>query len=634
MATIRVIDPLPISTGQAAAVTEVQEAMDRFESRVEENTAAFENTMEQLMNLVSEDLPIETPDLDFTLELPPATPIDATLDATLPNDLDIAAPATPDMTPQLSAPPVQNWPTAPVIVAPDMPDAPTFDPISAPVKPTISTDLTVPDAPDLALPALPALDVINVPAFVAPVLPEFNEVAPTFNQAAPNTSIDWSEPVYASEDFEAAVAVLRRMRLGGTGLPAAIEQQIFERGRARLDRTTAKAVAELHDAYAGRGFPSPPGQLQAAVAAVRESAQMEVSALSRDVLVQATEIEVENLRFSVTQGLAAEQMLMNLFSNATQRLFEMARFGVEAALQLYNAQVNVFNALVQGYQAKASVFETIIDAKLAALEAQRLELEAARVRGELNQQKVAIYREQVQAALSEVELYKARLQGVQAQADIVKTVFDGFRAEVQAFGEVMTARKTEADIYRTRVEGETSKIQLGQAQASIFNALVNAEGTKINAWRDQAQVEIQRVATIGSNFGHAIQGYSATVQRANAKVQASLELKSRQLQAQGLRNTAIIESSRAQVAQGELRLQSNVARANVTIKLVETNLTKLFQQADLRARALQAMGQMQATLAGGAMAAQHVSASIGSSASESYSVSRGESVSNSLSESL
>lgn len=631
---VREVGVLPVTTGQAAAVTEVQEAMDRFETRTQEFTTKFYETFDELKELVDDDIPFAPPDLTFEPETFPPIQLGNPLQESMPNTLDLPAPAAPDMTPQISAPPAQNWPTAPVIESVSLPDAPTFERIDPPVKPVVSTDLTVPDAPALELPGLPVLDVISIPAFVAPTLPTFNEVAPSFSAAAPNTSIEWAEPVYASENFDEALAVLQRMRIGGTGLTPAIEQQIFERGRARLDRATAKAVAELHDNYAGRGFVAPPGQLQAALAAVHEEGQMQVSALSRDVLVQAKEIEVENLRFAVTNGLAAEQILVNLFSNAVQRSFEMARFSVESALALYNTQVNIFNALMQAFQTKAAVFKTLTDAALAALEQQRLVLEAARVRGELNQQKVAVYSEQVKATLSQVELYKARLQGVQAQADIAKTIFDGYRAEVQGFGEVMNARKTEADIFKTRMDGETSRIQLGQAQASIFNSLVTAEATKVNAWRDVQQVEISRVQAIASAFGNTIQGFQAEVQRANAKVQAVLELKKTNLQADSVRHNAVIETARAQLGMGQLALQSNVAKANASIELLRVDITRLSQQSELRARTLQAMGQMTATLAGGAMAAQHVQAQISASSTDTNSVQRSESVQNTLSQSL
>lgn len=631
---IRLVDVIPTITGPAAAVTEVQEAMDRMEGRVEDFSTLFHDTFTELSNLIKDDIPASIPNLEFEDADIPQVAVPTPPSASIPDTLDMQAPDAPDMTPQLPVAPNLDWPTAPVIVTPDMPAAPAFAELAVPAKPVVGTDLTVPEAPSLNLPALPALDVIDVPAFTAPELPAFDESAPLFNSVAPNTVIQWTEPVYQSENFDESLAVLQRMRLGGTGLPAAVEQAIFERGRARIDRATSKAVAELSDQWAARGFVAPPGALSAQRAAVVEDAQLQVGTLSRDVLVQATETEIENLRFSVTQGLAAEQILVNLFSNAVQRTFEMARFTVETSLSVYNAQINVFNALMQAYQTKASVFKVLTDAALATLEQQRLQLEAARVRGELNQQKVAVYSEQVKATLSEVELYKARLQGVQAKADVVKTIFEGFRAEVQAYAEQMGARKTEADIFRTRMEGETAKIKVGEAQASIFSALVNSQATKASIWKDTAQVEIARVGAVAASFGHTIEGYKSEITRANAKVQAVLELGKTKLQAYSAHSTALIETARARQAVGELKLQTNVAKANTSVKYLELNLTKLGQQMDLRARSLQALGQMAATLTGGAMAAQHVTAGITSSSSEGVSYGKSETVANNLSQSL
>lgn len=633
MTTVRVIDPLPISTGTSAAVEEVTQAFDRFEQRSEDLTGDFEQTVAQLLAAVSDDIPIGIPELNFNVELPAVPAIPPVGSSTLPNDLDIDAPTAPDMTPQLGPQPTMSWPAAPTITEPNIPAAPVFDPLAVPTKPAVSTDLTVPDAPQLVLPAVPDLAVIDIPTFTPPVLPTFSETAPVFTAVAPNTAIEWAEPVYASENFDEALAVISRMRLGGTGLPAAVEQGLFERGRAREDRAAAKAVAELTDQWAARGFVAPPGALSAQRAAVLELAALNITTLSRDVLIKATDIEVENLRFSVTNGLAAEQILVNLHNNATQRLFEVAKSAVENALALYNSQVNVLNALNQGYATKAQVFRIRVDAELASLESQKLELEAARLRGDLNMQQVALYKERLAAVLSEIEVFKAQLAGVQARAEIVKTVYEGFRTEVQAFGEVIASRKVEADIHRSQVEGEVSRIKIGEARASIFTSLVGAEKTKVDAWQSASQVEIARTQAIGSNYGQTVKAFEAQVSRANAKVQAVLELIGRRLQAESVRNTALTEQNRAQLSIGEQKLQSVVAQANASIKLLEVTLTKLFQQMDLRARTLTAVGQMQATMAGGAMAAQHVSASIGATSGDTTSVNRSESLTNSLSES-
>ena len=81
----------------------------------------------------------------------------------------------------------------------------------------------------------------------------------------------------------------------------------------------------------------PPGMLQAQLDEVRQGERLKSAELNRDILVEAAKWEIESIRFAVTQGIALEQAAMNLYENTVKRLFEVARFGAESQIAVFNA---------------------------------------------------------------------------------------------------------------------------------------------------------------------------------------------------------------------------------------------------------------------------------------------------------
>lgn len=596
----------------------VTDTMADMKAIVDTHITTFDAVVNELANTHVDDPSFANPSLDFSFVPPPIlaanlTPIDY-------HALTLAAgqvPVAPTLAGSFDTPPVINMPAQPVMEAISIPAAPLMAVVSAPARPVVDTAVVIPDAPALVMPVAESLTTISVPTFTAPTLPTFNETAPLFEAVAPSVSMNWIEPVYASENLDSVLAVLARMRLGGTGLTPAIEQQMFERSRAREDRVAAQAVQELYNNYAGRGFVAPPGVLQNQLAGVREKSALQVNALQRETMIKIADIEIENLRFSVTQGMAAEQVLVSIFDNAAKRAFEVAKFTVESLLAVYNTKVNIFNALMQGYQTKAQVYKTIVDGQLAALESHRIELEGAKVSSEINQQRVQTHTAQVQAVMAYIEVYKAQLQGVQSRVDVAKTTMEAYRTDVQAYAETIGAEKAKFDAYRAQVEGETAKGQINQSRASIFSTLVQGEAAKAGIWRSQAETEIAKMQLQTSGYTASVEGYRAGIQAQVSAVQAASEVLRAEVTSVAARNSAVSEANRAAISLGEMRLRSNIAKADTSVKLYEVNLTKLIQSKNLHADSLKSAGQMLSTLVGGAMAAQHTQVSMGISSSSS-----------------
>lgn len=510
-----------------------------------------------------------------------------------------------------------------------LPTAPVMATLTAPTAPTVSMDVTIPTAPDLNMPEMDALEALNIPDFTFPDLPDFDGVAPTIDFVAPTPSLAWVEPVYASENLTLLTTEIRRMLDGGTGLPAPIEQALFGRARDRQAQEASRAVQDVADTYAARGFSMPPGMLAKSVEAVREKEGLEAAQLNRDILAEAAKWEIENLRFAVGQGMALEQLTANMFENMAKRGFEAAKFVAEAQISLFNAHIGLFNAQNQAFQTLATVYRTKLDGALAKLQAYKTAIEAEAAKGQINQQRVEVYKARMQAVLSSVEIFKATMQGAQLQAEIIKTQFDAYRSQVQAFAEEVGAEKAKFEAVESQVKGETAKATMFEAQARGYAAAVNAMSAKAEIGAKGASLGIEAIRA-------AIQGTMADVEA--QKVQADIAIGQLRANADAFRaeveGYAAGERASASWAEVNSRYadfasRTAIAYGQAQMSAYGTKTTAAIEASKISLEKAKAIGQFTAQMASGLMSAINVSASISGSGSQSGSWSHSNSISTS-----
>lgn len=506
--------------------------------------------------------------------------------------------------------------------APDRPDlilptAPVMAVLTAPADPGISTDVTIPDAPTIVEPTLPDLVDLNIPDFTFPDLPDFDGVAPIIDFTVPTPSLAWAEPVYASESLTLLSAEIQRMMGGGTGLPAPIEQALFGRARDRQAQEAGRAVQDVVDAYASRGFSMPPGMLAKSVAAVREKEGLEAAQLNRDILVEATKWEIENLLFAVTQGMALEQLLTNLHENIAKRGFEAARFVAEAQISLFNAHIGLFNAQNQAFQTLATVFKTKLEAATVRVQVYKTQIEAEVAKGQINQQRAEVYKAMMQAVQLGVEVYKAKMQGAQVHADVIKNQFDGYRSQVQAFGEQVQAEKAKFDAYESQVKGETAKAQMFEAQTRGYASAVGAMSSKAEVAAKKAGLGIEAVRA-------AIQGTLADVE--SRKVEADITVAKLRGKVEAFRGEveAYVAGERASASWAEVQSRyadfasrTAIAYGQAQMSAYGTKSQAAIEASKINLEKAKSVGQFTAQMAAGLMSAINISAGFSGSGTQS-----------------
>lgn len=418
--------------------------------------------------------------------------------------VDVPMPASPSQV----LPELGGMRLVPEIVVPTMP--------AAPARPFIDMEVQLPGAPVYDLPQLRTLK--EIPDFEFPVLPDFDGNPPSLELATPDVFINWVEPTYKSELMDDLVRWVRTSMNGGTGLPAHVEDALFSRSRDRITAETRRGVQEAVSSFAARGFDMPPGMLAKQLNVVREQGRNQAAELNRDILIEATKWEIENIRFAVERGIATEQLLTNLYENTAKRLYEAARFAAESQITVYNARIGLFNAQVDAYNALRETFRVKLDRALAVLEVWKVRAQAAQTH---NQNVVEIFKAEYIAVQQSVETYKALMDGARVRASVIEAQLGAYRTDVQAYSEQVGAEKVKVDAQDTRSraviasnqnETEIFKAKLAGVQQEVetFKALM--EGAKVRASLIQAKLDIYRTD---------VQAYSEGVSAEKLKIDAN-----------------------------------------------------------------------------------------------------------------
>ena len=524
-----------------------------------------------------------------------------------------------------------NMPDAPVMPTIELPSLPGIANIEMPARPDFDTEIEMPDAPDLDLPEMDQLKTIEIPEFEFPELPDFNGEPPSISDiTVPEVFINWSEPEYESETLEVLTEYIKEgIQEGGTGLPKDIEEALFNRARSRESRETTRAVQEAMNDWSARNFTMPPGMLVKQVATIREQGQLRASEINRDILVEASRMEIEQLRFLVQQGMALEQLTVNIFNNVANRLFEVARYNAESQMNVFNAQISLFNAQNESFKVLSDVYRIKLDGAIAKLTAYKAAIDAQVAVGQINEQYVQVYRAKMDAVLSNVEIYKAMVQGASVRADVIKNRFDAYRADVQAYSEQINAEKVKVEAYEAQIRGESTKASMFDTQARAYASTVQAVQAKADVKGKQIQLKMEAARVWIGKYQADLEAYKAELQANLSEVQQNTAAFGAEVEA--WRATAGMEVSQAEMQSryADINTRTNIAFAEMQLKEYEAKMQKAIQEANIALESAKAMGQYTAQLAAGAMSAAHVSASISGSGSASTSFSNSQSKSES-----
>lgn len=174
----------------------------------------------------------------------------------------------------------------------------------------------------------------------------------------------------ASDAFDEATNwLVNAITNGGTGISAAVEAQIWQRGRERVISEGTRTQKQIIADFAGRGFSRPSGAQAAALKELRYSQKQAINSFSRDVAVKQAEIEIENIRFAVTKALESRAFAMQAASDYIRALMSAPDAAARVAMVNSDVQAKMISATSDLYRARLSRDELILKSKEANLDA-------------------------------------------------------------------------------------------------------------------------------------------------------------------------------------------------------------------------------------------------------------------------
>lgn len=150
---------------------------------------------------------------------------------------------------------------------------------------------------------------------------------------------------------------------GGTGIAPHVEDQIWQRDRARVAQEVHRASEETLALFASRGFPIPPGAAQHQVYMAQQAAQDKNAQASRDVAIKQAEIEIENTKFAVQQALDYRIKSIAAAGDYIRILAIGPDIAMKLATSAANAQAQLISAASSYYNARIRIEEIKLDVK-------------------------------------------------------------------------------------------------------------------------------------------------------------------------------------------------------------------------------------------------------------------------------
>jgi hypothetical protein len=590
--------------------------------------------------------PLPSTDISFTTDLtfvpfePPTKPDDYNPDTI---NLGYVPDTTSIVEPSFGALNALHAPTTTLPVAPtlDTITAPTLDPIDFDPTPPTLTDVAVPVPGVYVLPDVPLMETLNLPSAPDIDFEAFTLVRPELtdptselynndyvrnaneSRAAIFTQVD--DAFHAAQDEfnlrtgdnDKALTRLGAMLDGGSGLPAPIEQALFDRGISREEISSQQAVVQSFDEWAARGFSLPGATLLARVQEARQKNRDNRGQINRELTIEFYKAELDNLRFAVEKGIALQGQLFEQYLKMHDSGRDMADKAFAVAQAIFDARVEIFKVQLQIYAADIDAFKARLSIELAELDVYKAQIEGEIARGQINEQRVRLYEARLKSVDTQVGIFKSQVEAANAQIGAQASKVELYKGRIEAYKTSLDGEKVKVDIYTARLAGEENRVKIYEAQVrgfaevlSVYDTEAKVEISKIDARNRDNEARTNRYQT-------KVQAWSTGVTAQISHLQALTEVYKARLG----KYTAELGAEQARV-QGESRnvelvLEGEKAKLGGKLKQGDQAIAQWQHATSLGLETIKTAAQTLSQLAASAMAAINVSAGISNTLSSS-----------------
>ena len=575
----------------AGPYTEVSQAFEDARIYADQATEAMSSFVEALNTSIYSPPTISlswqtiAPPVLPSMPTPPSMPtINFAIPGGQPSDLVIAEP-TINIDTFSEVAPTLNLPTAPVVSYGTAPTVPSAGAVA------------VPDAPTITLPSEPTYLSLSTIAFSGVDLREdwltSLESLPTLTLASPTPYSYAAGPEYASALLDALKAALLSRLSGGTGLDPAVEQAIWDRARDRETKLALGNEAEIQRASEALGFSLPSGVIAAQLREAQKNYYDKLAELSRDVAIKQAELEQANLKDTIASGMQMEAQLIDYSWKLEQLSFDTAKQYADNAIQIHNAAVEQYRALLASYETYSNNYKTIIQGELAKVEVYKAQLQGEQSKADINRTLVEQYKARIDAGMSQVEIYRAQVGAAQTLVQLEQTKISAAAEQVRAYVAQVNAETAKVEAYKAQVQAESTLVDVykvkadafsakvsaqaeeAKAQLARYNAYVQAKTSEWDAYRVKVQTEGERIKALGIQSGALLDGYKAEAAavETEARMYSSLwetQLKDYEAGQQAMLQTAKINADVA-IQTNNARLDASKVGAQIYAQLVSSS---------------------------------------------------------------
>jgi hypothetical protein len=438
----------------------------------------------------------------------------------------------------------------------------------------------------------------------------------------PGVTFSWSESAYSDDLLTKVKSELFTRLDGGTGISPVVEEAIWNRGRDRESKAALLAERTLLEDRAGQGFSRPTGSMMSALDQVIQDTQGKIIELSREIMIKQAELEQENIKTSIQQTIALEDLLLREKNNISQRQFEAAKYMQDIAVEIFKISVSKYNSEVEAYKAFSAAYTSRVQAELSKIEIFKAQIDAEKLKGDINEQNIKIYVAQLEGVKSNVEVYKALISAVSEKLKAEALKIEVYKSDVEAYATGVKAKAEEYSMYSEQIKGELAKVSIYESKVKAFTSRIQAYAAQneVTIKKADAEVNIQELNV--KKYSADIDAFIKQVQADQLIYQSAVDLYKGQAEMY-LADVGMTRSS-AELAlkQSENVITQNKYKADIGIQNAQISLESLKGAYGASLQAKIAAGSIYQGIGTSALNAINVSASLQGQAnvslSESY----------------
>ena len=486
---------------------------------------------------------------------------------------------------------------------------PVLDPLTGAALPAAPAAWTPPAAPSLLSVAIRPFEGVNT---YGDWVTQLEAIPTDLSLDAPSPFDSPLPDRYDSALLQGVIGQIRLRLQGGTGLDPTVEQALWDRARSRDAAATATNIAEVTKNAEARGFMLPTGAFHAQLREAQKTQLGKSAEISRDIAIKQADLEQANAKHAIEQGIALESRLIEYVNNIEGRTFDAAKFAASNAVEIYNAQVAEYRAVLEGYNTMATVYRTLVEGEKTKVDVYRVEVDAERAKVDINKNLIDQQRIEIEIRNAIVAEYRAELDAVQALLAI-----DNMK--IQAFAERIRAYTAEINAETMKVEVFKSQNQVNAIKADIYKSGVEAYAAALNANAAAARAKAEVYDSEVRAFTSKVQAYSTRVGAEAEKVRANVSVENLKLELARLNVTQNTSNAQLQIENWKALVgfyESNKQIAVSKAKVLGDNYLAL---KSLVADASKVGAQVNAQMAASAYGTLHASAGIQSSDSTNVS---------------